>query len=213
MAVTYITEYGNTMLWNLDNLLPTHKLTQCLQIVFGRTDVVREKIDKAIQQDDEIRRKNCMHYLKPKKKFPVPENMENKETATWINWIHLETQALIEDLNEEIRLQNEADDPFTQNIVYAPINPMQEAREVPSSQELVKRKKSCSKIPPHRHEQHIEEKLASPLPIEKTSNQLPQHMSNRHINRRREQNSQIPPQNKEIRSKPSVYAARTNGTR
>ena len=52
-AVTYITEYGNTRLWTLENLAPTHKLTQCLQIVFGRTDAVREKIDKAIKQDDE----------------------------------------------------------------------------------------------------------------------------------------------------------------
>ena len=27
-AVTYITEYGNTRLWTLENLVPTHKLTQ-----------------------------------------------------------------------------------------------------------------------------------------------------------------------------------------
>ena len=32
----------------------------------------------------------------------------------------METQAMLEDLNEEIRLQNEADDPFSQDIVYAP---------------------------------------------------------------------------------------------
>ena len=56
-AVTYITEYGNTRLWTLENLVHTHKLTQCLQIIFGRTDAVREKIDKVIEQDDEIRRK------------------------------------------------------------------------------------------------------------------------------------------------------------
>ena len=36
-AVTYITEYGNTRLWNLENLVPADKLMQCLQIVFGRT--------------------------------------------------------------------------------------------------------------------------------------------------------------------------------
>ena len=42
----------------------------------------------------------------------MPEDMGGEERATWINWIHLETQALLEDLNEEIRLQNEADDPL-----------------------------------------------------------------------------------------------------
>ena len=37
-AVTYITEYGNTMLWDLEKTVPTHKLTQRLQVIFGRTD-------------------------------------------------------------------------------------------------------------------------------------------------------------------------------
>ena len=48
--------------------------------------------------------------------------MGNEETATWISWVHLETQALLEDLNEKIRLQNHRDDPFTKDIVYAPLN-------------------------------------------------------------------------------------------
>ena len=212
-AVTYITEYGNTMLWNLENLIPAHRLMQRLQIVFGRTDAVRERIDKAIEQDDEIRRKKCMCYLKPPKRFPVLENMQNEETATLINWIHLQTQTLIDDLNEELRLQNDEDDPFTQNIVYAPTNPVQETREVPNGQESVERKKFCGEIPPQSHKEHMAEKLASPLPLEKTNNQLPQHMSNEHTNRQREENSEIPPLNKEIRSKPPVYTTRTNGTR
>ena len=66
-AVTYITEYGNTMLWSLENLVPLHKLTQRLQIVFGKADTVRKAVDKAIENNDEIRRKKCMHYLKPLK--------------------------------------------------------------------------------------------------------------------------------------------------
>ena len=61
-----------------------------------------------------------MCYLKPPKRFPVPEDMESEEMATWINWIHMETQALLEDLNKEIKLQSIADDPFTKHIVYAP---------------------------------------------------------------------------------------------
>ena len=45
--------------------------------------------------------------------------MDNEETAAWIGWIHQETHALLEDLNEEVRLQNDVDDPFTKNIIYA----------------------------------------------------------------------------------------------
>ena len=64
VAVMYITEYGNTTLLSLENLVPLHKLTQCLQIVFGRA------VDKVIENDDEIRRKKCMHYLKlPKRRY------------------------------------------------------------------------------------------------------------------------------------------------
>ena len=33
-AMTYIIEYENTRLWTLENLVPTHKLIQQLQIVF-----------------------------------------------------------------------------------------------------------------------------------------------------------------------------------
>ena len=67
-AVMYITKYGNTALWSLENLVPLHKLMQHLQIVFGRVDAVRKAVDEAIENDDEIRRKKCMQYLKPPKR-------------------------------------------------------------------------------------------------------------------------------------------------
>ena len=61
-AVTYITEYGNTRLWMLEKLVPTHKLMQRLEVIFGKTNAVKEALDKAIECDDEIRRKECMRY-------------------------------------------------------------------------------------------------------------------------------------------------------
>ena len=204
-AVTYITEYGNTTLWSLEKRAPLHKLTQCLQIVFGRVNTVRKAVDKAIENDDEIRRKKCMRYLKPPKRFPVPEDMESEETATWINWIHMETQAMLEDLNEEIRLQNEADDPFSQHIVYAPTKSAQKPMEFQSYREPVGKHRTNSEIPPDRHEQQLEEKLASPLPIENTSKPLPQRINNRC--------GEIPPVIREVRSKPPTYTAKTNNIR
>ena len=146
--------------------------------MFGRVDAVRKAVDEAIENDDEIRRKKCMCYLKLPKRFPVPEDMESEETATWINWIHMETQALLEDLNKEIKLQNTTDDPFTKHIVYAPTQSTQKPMEFHDNQEPVRKQKAYSKIPPSGQERQLEENLALPLPTENTSKPLPQHTNN-----------------------------------
>ena len=125
---------------------------QHLQVVFGRVNAVRKAVDEVIENDDEIRRKKCMRYLKPPKRFPRPEDMESEETATWINWIHMETQALLEDLNEEIELQNTADDPFTKHIVYAPTQSTQKPIEFQDNQQPVRKQKANSEILSSRHE-------------------------------------------------------------
>ena len=138
----------------MENLVPEHKLRQHLQIVFGRTNALREVIDKAIECDDELRRKKCMRYLKPPKRFPAPEEMDNEETVAWIGWIHQETHVLLEDLNEEVKLQNDVDDPFTKNIIYATDT------------------HHTSEISPNEYPQ--QDKLTSPLSNRKTNASLPQ---------------------------------------
>ena len=177
-AVTYITEYGNTKLWSLERKAPLHKLTQRLQIVFGRVDAVRKVVDEAIEHDDEIRRKKCMRYLRPPKRFPIPEDIQNEEIATSTNWIHMETHAMLEDLNEEIKLQDAADDPFTQHIVYAPINSIQNPIEHQDIQEPLGRDRINSEISSTEGEQQLEEKLASPLLTEVAGKPLPQRTNN-----------------------------------
>ena len=177
-ALTYIMEYGNTKLWNLEGKALLHKLAQRLQIVFGRVDAVRKAVDEVIEHDDEIRRKKCMHYLRPPKRFPIPESMQDEETATWINWIHMVTHTMLEDLNEEIKLQDTADDPFTQHIVYAPINSIQKPMEHQDIQEPLEKDRINSEISPAEGEQQLEEKLASPLPTDITGKPLPQHVNN-----------------------------------
>ena len=204
-AVTYITEYNNTKLWSLEREALLHKLTQRLQIVFGRVDAVRKVVDKAIEHDDKIRRKKCMRYLRPPKRFPIPEDMQSEEIATWTNWIHMETHAMLEDLNEEIKLQYAADDPFTQHIVYAPINSIQKPIEHQDIHEPLGRDRINSEISPTEGEQQLEEKLASLLPIEVAGKPLSQRANNRH--------GEIPPVMREIRSKPPTHTARKNNTR
>ena len=174
----------------MENLVLDHKLRQCLQIVFRKTNALREVKDRAIECNDELRRKKCMRYLKPPKRFPAPEEMDREETAAWISWIHQETSALLEDLNEEMRLQKDGDDPFTKNIVYA--TDTCHTRE----------------ISPKEYPQQLEDKLASPLSSNKAIPPLPQKVTKR--------NSKIPlinKENKDIRGKPPVYSVRNNNTR
>ena len=81
-VVTYITEYSNTSLWKLENSIPTESLTQCLQIVFGRTNATREAVDKTLEIDDSHRSKCNMIYLMAPKCFPIPDTMDRHEPAT-----------------------------------------------------------------------------------------------------------------------------------
>ena len=48
VAETYITEYNNTRLWKLENMILPESLDQRLQIVFGRVNAVQGAIDSAL---------------------------------------------------------------------------------------------------------------------------------------------------------------------
>ena len=73
VAITYIAEYNNTKLWELENKVPVEKLTQRLQIVYGRTNAVREVIDQAIEADDSVRRRSALRYVEAPKKDSQPQ--------------------------------------------------------------------------------------------------------------------------------------------
>ena len=89
-----------------------------------------------------------MRYLEAPTRFPTPDTMQAHELARWITWIQEETQSLIEKINEEIRLLNEEDDPFSN-----------------TTEQQIQR--NTGEIPPV-------EKLATPLVPEKVNNPLPQ---------------------------------------
>ena len=147
VAETYITEYNNTRLWKLEDIIPPENLNQRLQIVFGRVDVTRRAIDYALEKDNEIRRKTNLRYLEAPTRFPTPDTMQAHEPTRWIAWIQEETQKLIEAINEEIRMVNDEDDPFST----AGQQLQRETGEIPSV-----------------------ETLATPLIPEKVNNPLPQ---------------------------------------
>ena len=147
VAETYITEYNNTRLWKLENVILPKGLDQRLQIVFGRVEATRKAIDEALEKDNEIRRRTNLRYLEVPTRFPTPGTMQAHEPNHWITWIQEETQRLIEGINEEIRLLSDKDDPF-------PMDNWQTQRKT-------------SEIPPVGA-------LATPLMPEKVNNPLPQ---------------------------------------
>ena len=113
VAETYITEYNNTRLWKLEDMIPPENLNQRLQIVFGRVDAARRTIDDALEKDNEVRRRSNLRYLEAPTRFPTPDTMQAYEPTRWIAWMQEETQRLIEGINEEIRILNDKDDPFS----------------------------------------------------------------------------------------------------
>ena len=147
VAETYITEYNNTRLWKLENIIPPENLNQRLQIVFGRVDAARRAIDYALEKDNEVRRRTNRRYLEAPTRFPTPDTMQAHEPIRWIAWIQEETQKLIEAINEEIKMLSDEDDPFS------------------TAGQQIQRK--TGEIPPV-------ETLATPLIPEKVSNPLPQ---------------------------------------
>ena len=147
VAETYITEYNNTRLWKLEDITPPENLNQRLQIVFGRVDAARKAIDDALEKDNEVRRRTNLRYLEAPTRFPTPDTMQAHEPTRWIAWIQEETQRLIEGINEEIRLLNDEDDPFS------------------TARQQIQRE--TGEIPPV-------ERLATPLVPEKVDNPLPQ---------------------------------------
>ena len=152
-AAIYITEYSNTRLWELEDKVPLGHLQQCLQIVFRRTNAVREAIDEALEKDNSFRRKTNMRYLETPNRFPTPDTMHNYEPVDWIAWMQQETQHLIEGINEEIKRLNEEDDPFSS--------------KASNIQTSTQSRQNTGEIPPV-------DKLATPLVPVKVNNPLPQ---------------------------------------
>ena len=171
VATIYITEYSNTRLWELENKVPPENLQQRLQIVFGRTNAVREAIDDALERDNGFRRRTNMRYLEAPSRFPTPDTMHNYEPVDWIAWMQQETQSLIEGINEEIKFLNEEDDPFSGK-----------ARNTQISTQI---HKESGEIPPV-------DKLATPLIPVKVNNPLPQRMKSQN---KKQGTDEIPPGN------------------
>ena len=122
-ALIYISEYMENKKMMRENRYSKEDLLVRLRTIFGRVDQIRDRIDRALQQDDAHHRKREMRFLLLPTQFPRPESMEQSDITVWINWICEETEAIMNQLEEEEDARMDPDDPFngTANSVFLPL--------------------------------------------------------------------------------------------
>ena len=126
-----------------ENQYNNDELLTRLRAVFGRVDQVRDRFDRALQQDDAHRRKRDMRFLLLPTRFPRPESMGQGDVAVWTNWIREETDEIMKQLEEERDSRSDPDDPFngTVNGVFLPL---QDALSLPPPVQTLKRHENSS---------------------------------------------------------------------
>ena len=127
----YITEYETAQEWERDPQYDKQQVLQRLQIIYGKADKVKQRIDTALNNDDIHRRRRVMRPLGLPKRFPVPQNMKNCPIATWITWIRDESNELIAAIDEENIRRRDPDDPFdgTASGIFAPLQHEEEVHQ------------------------------------------------------------------------------------
>ena len=137
-ALTYISEYETAQKWESDPKYDAHQVQQQLQIIYGKADQAKQKIDAALNNDDIHRRRRTMRTLGLPKRFPQPENMKDSSVTTWVTWVREESNELIAAIDEEVTKRQDPDDPFdgTASGIFLPLH---YANEVPPRQREVQR--------------------------------------------------------------------------
>ena len=135
-ALTYISEYDATQKWDGDPQYDQQQVRQRLQIVYGKANQVRERIDTALNNNDIHRRRRMMRTLGLPKRFPQPQNMKDSSVTTWITWIRDESNDLIAAIDEEVIKRQDPDDPFdrTASGIFLPL---QQGNEAPPQQQRI----------------------------------------------------------------------------
>ena len=111
-ALTYISEYNTAQKWESDPQYNQQQVQQRLQIIYGKADQVKQRIDTALNNDDIHCRRRMMRTLGLPQRFPQPQNMKDSSVTTWITWMRDESNELIAAIDEEVTKRQDPDDPF-----------------------------------------------------------------------------------------------------
>ena len=130
-ALTYIKEYEASQEWEHNPQYDVQQVRQRLQILYGKADQVKQRIDTALLNDDIYRRRRVMRTLELPERFPLPQNMKNNPVATWVQWIRDESNKLITAIDEEILRHQDPDDPFdgTASGIFPPLQNIDELQQ------------------------------------------------------------------------------------
>ena len=122
-ALTYIAEYEAAHHFQNDPQCNKQQVQQRLQIIYGKVDRVKEKVDAALHVDDIYRRRRVMCTLGIPQRFPSPQHMKNCTIQVWRTWICEENSELLAAIDEEIAMRTDPDDPFdgTASGIFAPL--------------------------------------------------------------------------------------------
>ena len=137
-ALTYISEYETAQKWEGDLQYDEQQVRQRLQIIYGKADQVKQRIDAALNNDDIHRRRRVMHTLELPKRFPQPQNMKDSSVMTWITWMRDDSNELIAAIDEEITKRRDPDDPFdgTASGTFLPLQQGNEVQQQQSDQQF-----------------------------------------------------------------------------
>ena len=107
------------------------QVQQWLQIVYGKADQVKQRIDVALLNDDIYRRRRVMRVLDLPQRFPLPHTMKDSSVVTWVQWIREESNKLIAAIDDEITRRQDPDDPFdgTASGIFPPLQNVTETQQ------------------------------------------------------------------------------------
>ena len=120
----------------------SQQVRQRLQIVYGKADQVKQKVDVALLNDDIYRRRRVMRTLELPQRFPLPQTMKDSSVVTWVQWIREESNKLIAAVEDEIARRQDPDDPFdgTASGIFPPL------QNIVNTQQKTASKKKPSQI-------------------------------------------------------------------
>ena len=129
-ALTYIKEYETSQESEQNPQYDAQQVRQRLQIVYGKADQVKQRIDVALLNDDIYRRRRVMRALELPQRFPIPHMMKDSSVVTWVQWIREESNKLIAAIDDEITRRQDPDDPFdsTASGIFPPLQNLPETQ-------------------------------------------------------------------------------------
>ena len=129
-ALTCISEYDTAQKWESDPQYNQQQVRQRLQIIYGKADQVKQRIDTALNNDDIHRRQRMMRTLGLPQQFPQPQNMKDSSVTTWITWMRDESNELIATIDKEVTKRQDPDDPFdgTASGIFLPLQHENESK-------------------------------------------------------------------------------------